>query len=235
MRRPTRTHSGLQFGLLIALLCGIGLTAGRFLHGCVEDGSTRAVVQVQAGHPEAAADRSWHAGSPPPPGAGDATDGGVAHESSAPGASPGVGPMPVVHARDPEEWQAMLVDLTFRQVCSESSVCGLALACKEDGFCGPCSSDGECAVGEICVLDHCLLRDNTTCRSRLDCAAGELCTLTDYSQGRRANAELRSRCLGRTGGEEQTPERADPPQWQPAPPTPVRVDTLMESLRETSR
>ena len=129
----------------------------------------------------------------------------------------------------------MLVDLTFRQVCSDSSVCGLALACKADGFCGPCVSDGECLTGEVCVLDHCLLRGNSTCRSRRDCGADELCTLTEYSQGRRGNALLRSRCLAWTGGEEQTAERQEPPHWEPASPTPVSVDALRESLQETNR
>jgi hypothetical protein len=147
--------------------------------------------------------------------------------------TPGIGPMPVVFPRDPEEWQAMLVDLTFRQICSDSSVCGLALACKDDGFCGACTSDGDCVVGEVCVLDHCLLPANTTCRSRRNCGADELCTLTEYSQGRRGNAALRSLCLGRSGGEEQTAPALTQP--EPAMPTPVEVQTLMDSLQEPNR
>ncbi len=128
----------------------------------------------------------------------------------------------------------MLVDVTFPQVCSASSNCGLALACKEDGFCGPCESDAECAAGERCVLDHCLLAENVHCASRRQCAADELCILSGYTPVGRANAEMRSFCNPSSGGQEQVEMDAietESEHWDPAPPTPVSPQELLDSLR----
>jgi hypothetical protein len=95
--------------------------------------------------------------------------------------------------RDPEEWQGMPVDLNFNPPCHTSADCAFALACR-DNHCGPCLSDEQCAIGEVCVLDQCLRRDNVTCRSRRDCPSGEKCMLTAYSPQLRNNQDLRSKC-----------------------------------------
>jgi len=148
------------------------------------------------------------------------------------GSSPGLGPPPRVHPRPGDEWQGMLVDVTFRQVCPDSSVCGLALACKADGLCGPCGSDAECVEGERCVLDHCLLADNVTCRSRTDCGEDELCILSGYTPLGRANGDMRSYCNAASGGQEQVEgDGSEAQDWEPAAPVPVPPEVLLDSLR----
>ena len=126
----------------------------------------------------------------------------------------------------------MLVDLTFRQVCSDSSVCGLALACKTDGRCGPCERDNECSPGEVCVLDRCLLESLVLCRTASDCPEDHLCVTSTFAPGRRGNQTMRSFCLASSGGREQTEEDSiEDVEHEPADPIPVRPSDLLERLR----
>ena len=98
--------------------------------------------------------------------------------------------------RDPDEWQGALVPNSPKDMgqCLSSAGCGLALACKGN-LCGACVLDRDCAPGERCVLDHCLVESNATCGVRRDCMEGEVCMLTDDgSEGPRLNDKLRSIC-----------------------------------------
>jgi hypothetical protein len=90
----------------------------------------------------------------------------------------------------------MLVDLSMQQVyCEDSEQCGQGMACVgQDGGCGPCSGDSDCASGEVCVLDHCLLEQNVECRSYTDCPEGYQCILSGLSADPRGNGEMRAYC-----------------------------------------
>lgn len=131
--------------------------------------------------------------------------------------------------RDPVEWQGMLVDRSVQPGCGESSRCGLARACV-DSRCVACRSDGECASGEVCVLDHCVLQDRAACRTRRDCGGDSLCVLSGYSPDVRGNATMTARCLDPAGGVPETAEQHAPRPGDPAPPMAVRPDRLLESL-----
>lgn len=116
------------------------------------------------------------------------------------------GPNERFHPRDPSEWQGMLVDMSQPQICERSMECGLALACGEDGHCGPCRSDDDCGVGEGCALDHCLPRKNLACRTRGDCGAlgpEAVCMLSGITGGEpRGNTDMRAFCNSGVGGED---------------------------------
>ncbi len=119
-----------------------------------------------------------------------------------------VGPEDQLHPRPADEWQGMLVDMSMRQLCETSAQCGFALACLDDGQCGPCDSDSQCGAGEACVLDHCVPADNVACRGRADCAAeyGEdaLCVMNGLTGGEaRGNSGMSAYCLAPRGGQEQ--------------------------------
>lgn len=135
-------------------------------------------------------------------------------------------------ARDPEEWQGMQVDLTMQALCEGPASCGLAMACL-DGKCGPCTTDGDCAQGESCVLDHCVLESNAACKTRDDCADDELCVLSGYSSDPRGNAEMKATCLGASGGTPQVPDETEEEQPVQEPqPTPFEVDQMREEVRK---
>jgi hypothetical protein len=118
---------------------------------------------------------------------------------------PGVGPPIAYASRDPSEWQGMLVNTTFQARCDVSSRCGLAMACHT-GHCGPCSNDSECAAGEMCSMQHCVIAPLAACRTRADCAAGELCMLTGYASDARGNASMRAYCSGNPPAEARRQE-----------------------------
>jgi len=112
------------------------------------------------------------------------------------------------HQRPEDEWQGMLIDVAVRPPCETTSSCQLSLACVE-GTCGPCGADADCAGGERCVLDHCLLRDNAGCVSSRDCPNSELCMIVSEGSNAlrdiRGNLFLRSICTtnGRAPGRPQ--------------------------------
>jgi hypothetical protein len=137
-----------------------------------------------------------------------------------------------LHPRDPGEWQGMLVDLSRRPPCGQSARCGMALACREDGLCGPCRTDGDCAVGEGCVLDHCVPSAQVGCRRRADCAGEDaVCLLTGYSADPRGNAGMRSECLEKKGGRDRTAGEPEP-HFEPAPEPEVNPTRMLDSLRD---
>lgn len=139
-------------------------------------------------------------------------------------------PAPKYKARDPEEWQGMLVNLSRQSLCDREEACGLAMACLEEK-CGPCDRDRQCARGEVCVLEHCLMAANVGCRSRKECAPDSLCQLSGYSSDPRGNRDMLSRCRPSFGGEWQ-------PQLEPpalvgvpsAPPAPIDYSLLMQRV-----
>ena len=116
-------------------------------------------------------------------------------------------PDEVWHPRDKDEWQGMLVNTAVEQYCEASNYCGLALACNEQNVCGACSRDSDCASGEACVLDHCVVQEKVACRTRHDCThLGEdaLCLLSGLTGGdTRGNADMTSYCQLPVGGQEQ--------------------------------
>lgn len=116
-------------------------------------------------------------------------------------------PRDELHPRDPDEWQGMLVNTAVQQYCEATDFCGLALSCSPEQRCGPCTEDSQCASGEACVLDHCVIAENVTCRTRSDCAhLGDdaLCLLSGLTGGDpRGNADMRSFCQVPAGGMEQ--------------------------------
>lgn len=144
-------------------------------------------------------------------------------------------PAPRYKARDPGEWQGMLVDLARQSLCNREDGCGLAMACLTDR-CGPCERDGQCARGEVCVLDHCLIAANVACRSRGDCPSEILCQLSGYSSDPRGNRNLFSRCRPSSGGEWQS--HSEPPKLvgAPSPPrAPIDSSLLTQELEREFR
>ncbi len=100
--------------------------------------------------------------------------------------------------RDPREWQGMRVNLALQASCDISAHCGLAMACL-DGRCGPCASDGDCAAGEGCAVQHCVPLANLGCRSAAGCKDPEArCLLSGISPDPRGNAEMHAYCSGST-------------------------------------
>lgn len=118
------------------------------------------------------------------------------------GATPaGDGPDGGIESRDPSEWQGMMVERDMLQAeCDGPQSCGMAMACKRHR-CLPCQEDGDCAVGESCAVQHCVLTKRAGCRSRRDCLnLEELCVLSGYSSDPRGNSEMTASCIGSTGG-----------------------------------
>ncbi len=215
--------------LLVVAVLGLGgLASGRLLAAC-ERGSGSSDRGAAADVPPTGAGVSVPVGPPSPE---QALGDGGAYPSSEVRGSPGLGPPPRVIPRAAGEWQGMLVDVTFPQVCSRSSQCGLALACKSNGFCGACASDSDCAAGEKCVLDRCLLASNVSCRTHADCPEGNLCILSGFTPGGRANRDMRSYCNPSWGGTKQVVQSSNPDaaNWDPAPPLPVSAEKLRDSL-----
>jgi hypothetical protein len=140
-------------------------------------------------------------------------------------------PSPNLKPRAEGEWQGMLVDLSVAPTCETTAHCSMAQVCRA-GRCLPCERDGECVVGEVCVLDHCVRKELTTCRSANDCQ-GVPCVLSGYSSGARNNAETRSYCANPESGQPHVEE--DGPQDDPRPEPPLAqrlTDRLRQSLRE---
>src|SRR5262245_16544198 len=101
-------------------------------------------------------------GAQPDPAAGATLELAPAAEPARPQSTAGPEPEPPrrmverrLHPRDPGEWQGMRVNLDSQAFCADKNGCGLAMACI-DGRCGPCRTAGDCAEGEVCVLDHCV-------------------------------------------------------------------------------
>jgi hypothetical protein len=138
--------------------------------------------------------------------------------------------VPTYFPRDKDEWQGMLVSATLRPYCESSELCGLAGACLEN-LCGPCRADAQCASGEVCVLDHCLLAANVTCRSRRDCSDGAPCVLSGFSPDPRGNGQMKSWCNASRGGVPWKMPDLPIVKTGPAPPPPVDTTELVDSVR----
>lgn len=119
-------------------------------------------------------------------------------------------------ARAGGEWTGMPAEDTT-QVCPSAGWCGLALGCRQ-GRCAGCASDDECDVGEVCILNHCVLSSLATCRSRIDCSRGELCILSGLSAGPRGNSDMHAYCLAPTGPSRESPAPPPTPAGQPVLP-----------------
>jgi hypothetical protein len=179
---------------------------------CADDGFCRSVLRIEdrcyADHAYAvgrayacslsdkeilARDKEAQKADPVPSCSDSNQDGGVCSEDSpAPSEDDCV-------TRPDAEWQGLRVCPPYPP-CEESAYCGLALACIS-GECRACTSDEQCAPGEGCVLDHCLLQEQIMCRGRNDCKTGELCALSGYTGGSaRSNEDMRSYCLSLDGG-----------------------------------
>jgi hypothetical protein len=135
------------------------------------------------------------------------------------------------------EWQGMPVDMAVRAPCEPQLGCQLALACREDGFCGPCRTSSDCMGGEVCVLDHCIARASAECQSREDCPGGELCVLrrwgSDAFADTRGNKFLSSSCTVQGRGlERQQPTELPPPPSGPLVPEGMNVGSDASDLRD---
>jgi len=151
-------------------------------------------------------------------------------ERAEPMAGPGVEPAPTYFPRDPQEWQGMLVNLAIHPACAQSSDCGLARACR-DQVCAPCRSDPECAPGESCVLDHCLITARVRCRTRRDCPGGEQCMLNEFSSDPRNNAEMESFCSGALKPRKQEWKAPEVDDRAPVHPS-VQAEELLKQLKQ---
>lgn len=142
---------------------------------------------------------------------------------------------PTYHPRPKSEWQGMLIDTSMQSVCEGKNSCGLAMACKNN-LCGPCSVNADCAAGEACVLDHCVIEKNASCRTASECGANEQCVLSGYSTDPRGNGTTLAFCQPMTSGSQPTPElNNDPVANDPGPPVferPVSINQLQETLLE---
>jgi hypothetical protein len=129
-------------------------------------------------------------------------------------------------ARPASEWQGMLIDLSVRPYCEKSDQCGMARACRGNA-CINCVADGDCAGGEVCVLDQCVVQSLAACRRAADCKSGELCVLSEYSADPRGNTGMRAFCQSSRGGRPPTEPQLRQGEYQ-APP--VRIDELTDQL-----
>jgi hypothetical protein len=206
--------------LLLAGLVAVAFCGGYFLHRAPEvpDDVVRAQLLRTSNHDPGPMVRRLRSSASDDPAADDGAPGDevLPHAREV-----------KYHPRAPEEWQGMLIDVAVRPPCEKSSLCQLALACV-DGTCGPCSESSDCAVGEVCVLDHCLERARVECTRAKDCADGELCIVqsegSDSRRDVRGNLFLKSTCTsggivpGRPQNYDEEPEiyvAEDPP---PLPP-----------------
>ena len=157
----------------------------------------------------------------------------IAPAFAAPREAPTLPAVVLPPAREPGEWQGMRVDADDAAVCDESARCGMGLACV-DGRCGACAADADCAVGEACVLDHCVPAPQVACRGRADCGSGELCVLSGVSGDARGNAGMTASCLAPAGGQTQRPvdhaAAALARVTVPAAPSAVSTRSLLDGL-----
>jgi len=157
----------------------------------------------------------------------------AARQPRAAAAAPAVVPgAPVVgaprwHPREPAEWQGMLVNAAAVPPCESSAGCGLARACVQ-GTCVACARDSDCAAGEACAMDHCVVQATMACRGRADCASGQLCVLSGYSSLARGNEGMRAYCLDPESGDGTRPPF---PEAAPDPRTELPDDDLIKRAR----
>jgi hypothetical protein len=138
-----------------------------------------------------------------------------------------VTPEPAASSTRGGEWEGMPIDRSSAPYCEASERCGLARACVES-VCTACGADRDCATGEACVLEHCVLTRLAECRSRADCPAGDLCILSGYSPDPRGNADMRASCASPRSGTATRPD-------VPMPPVDPRTSLPHDALRARAR
>jgi hypothetical protein len=182
-----KSRRRLVVATLTVAVAGLGVLVGRAYFWVDEPGGSTPRVQGNE-RPESA-----RLGPPP-----TAIPEVVRPERAPVDSPPREFPPPGFFPRPPDEWQGMLVSMVGRQLCEQTSNCGLALSCRSDGMCGPCEDDRGCGAGEACVLDHCLRANLLGCRSRKDCASagsGALCVLTGPTGNEvRGNSKTHAYC-----------------------------------------
>lgn len=148
-----------------------------------------------------------------------------------PAAVPTVGRERPGQARAADEWQGMRIDVAAAPPCESSAGCGLGRACKR-GRCTACTADRDCAAGEACALDHCVVQALAACRGRADCPSGQLCLLSGYSSLARGNEGMRAYCLDPASGAGAMPPA---PAVDPDPRTRLPDDELLDRARSAAR
>ncbi len=127
------------------------------------------------------------------------------------------------HPRAEGEWQGMPVDIAVTPPCDTTDQCQLALACTKQ-VCTVCTEDRDCSGGEICVLDHCLVKENAGCVAARDCPDQELCMLestgSDAFADPRGNKFLFSECTESGRGRNKMQPREEAVLSEPAPDPP---------------
>lgn len=132
--------------------------------------------------------------------------------------------------RGKDEWPGLRIKPEDpKPPCIESSRCGLARACL-NGKCIGCSLDHDCAESEVCVLQHCVLEENTKCTSRSQCGKDEYCVLSGYSSDARGNENMLAFCQSLDGGlPDSSPRTFQVPGERQEPP--VKYEDLLERVR----
>ena len=153
---------------------------------------------------------------------------------------PGVSEQPGTpyYERDLGEYQGRPIP-KLDIACEVASSCGRAAGCV-GGLCAPCRKDSDCAPGEACAVDNCLLPDNVKCRSRRDCPAGWLCALTEDPVTGRGNQGVRAYCDDPKVGHPQPATQSPAPLVnkgaEPAAPenavAPLEVTDLLEAMKQ---
>ena len=142
-------------------------------------------------------------------------------------------PPPSYHPRAESEWQGMLVNTSLQSICEGDSSCGLAMACNNN-LCGACSVDADCASNEVCVLDHCVIKSNTSCHTSTDCRQDEYCVLSGYSADPRGNQSMLAYCQSEESGTEPSQEQftdiTDNSVIPSVSERPVSIDRLRQAL-----
>jgi hypothetical protein len=224
----TRTRKALGMVALAAIVLALGFGIGRGVRS-VRSGGGGGGAKATTGTIE----RAVRPLPTLPPGARPDEASGTNAPSASPVTGPGAAPAPVFVPRPAGEWQGMLVNTALQATCDTSSRCGLAMACHEDGVCGACTADSDCAGGEVCALDHCVRQAQAACRHASDCGGGALCVLSGYSTDARGNGAMTASCLAAGGGvAAPTPEQVARPETRPAAPAAVDTQAMMASLRE---
>ena len=80
------------------------------------------------------------------------------------------------------------------RTCVTAEECPGGLACN-GGQCGAFTGNSGCAVGEVCILQLCLLEGQAACADSFGCPAGEDCYLSGIdAAATRGNATTTSFC-----------------------------------------
>ena len=93
--------------------------------------------------------------------------------------------------------------------CITADDCGASNGCRS-GRCAPCHDSRDCATGELCISESCILATNASCTSDDDCLDSVRCATTSPEGGFRGNLAQRSFCLPYSGTTPNSPEESEP-------------------------